>query len=170
MSGFQDVVIGESALDMGKWAWSILDRHSTCMSGRDDQTYLAAPIAHVDTIDYECVVRFRLQTLLTAPCHVLDCQFGAIVVEQKIVIPRVDVDADVGGKEGWHDVVGRWLHQFLRKSVENGVVAGCKGLVGGVDSFANVGTVEVVDIGGCVGCVCAIVGNVVWAEAGSCAV
>lgn len=140
------------------------------MGGRNHRTYLAAPIPHVDTIDHECVIRLRLQTLHTAPCHVLDCQFCAIVVEQEVVISRVDVDADVGGKKGRHDVVGRWFHQLLKKNAENGAVAVCEGLVGGVDSIANVRAVQVVDVGCCVGCVCAIVGDIVLAEAGSCAV
>ncbi len=92
------------------------------------------------------------------------------MVEQEIVVSGVDVDADVGGEEGGHDVVGRWLHQFSEEGVEDGAVAVCKRLVGGVDGFAHVGAVEVIDEGGCVGCVCAVVGDVVWAEAGSCGV
>jgi len=80
------------------------------------------------------------------------------------------VDADIRGKEGRHDIVGRWLHHFGRESVEDGAVAGRKGFVGGVDGGADGGVVEVVGVGGWVGGVCAVVGDVVGAEAGARAV
>ncbi len=80
------------------------------------------------------------------------------------------MDTDVGGKEGRHEVVGRWLHHFSREGVEDGAVAGRKGFVGGVNGGADGGVVEVGGVGGWIGGVCAVVGDVVGAEAGACAV
>lgn len=73
-------------------------------------TYLAAPVSHVVTVDCEWVIWLHLQPLLSTPSHVLDCQFSAIVIEEEIVIPGVDVDANVRCKDGGYDAVGRRLH------------------------------------------------------------
>lgn len=134
------------------------------------KTCLAAPIPHIDTIDCERFIWWRLEALLTAPTHVLYCEFRAVMIEEEIIIAGVDMDIDIRFKEGRHDSVSGRLHQFLVQFSENGGVAVYEGLAGGANRLVYGGVVEVVDVGGCGWGVAAIVGDVVDAEAEACAV
>lgn len=136
----------------------------------EGKTYLTAPIPHINPVDCKRFIRWRLETLLTAPTHILYREFSAVMVKEEIVVAGIDVELDTRFQEGRHDLVSGRLHQFLVQLGENGGVAVYEGLVGGVNRLAYGGIIEVVDVGVCGGGIGAVVSDVVDAEAGACAV
>lgn len=99
------------------------------------------------------------------PCHILNDQLGADVVQQHVPITRIQMYQNAAAEEIRQDLVCRRGDELLRQRVEDRAVAGLPCLVRGVDGDADAGQVQVVDDVGVAGGVLAVPVDVVGAEA-----
>lgn len=115
------------------------NHHVDCI----DDPYLTPPIPHPHPPNQKHPIRLPLKPLPPPPRHILNRQLRALMRQEIIIIPAVNMNVYACGDDGGYDAISRRPHVFLTERGEDSAVAVGVGFVGGVDGETDGGEGEV---------------------------